>query len=532
MPEQAIPEQSIPKQSNPKQETTRRCAGRTTVLLLSVAALWCLYWFVHAWGYWEDDAYIHLEFARSVAAGKGFAFNGHVVAGDTAPLWVFLLAGMHTLIPNWLVAGKTLTVLGAGFGLSGAYAYARRLAGTMIPSSYVAEIFPAAVVLLIVANPYTSYWIFSGMEPLAASGLAFWAMLAATRARPTTASLLSASLLAGLAPLLRPEMIFFTALLALPLLGQWCRLTDAAGTRAKLGTLVAGLLLIAGPVVLWSLYSLHAFGHLLPNTNAAKRAGPDNSVVYHLISIYSAGLPLIVFGVVAGGGYLLLRFGGVWHSLRSAIDAAFTRSATAKSGFPLSGWIFILWPTIATFFYIANHTYVQTRYVLVTAPALTIVILLAVFTRSRRGGCVLYAVALIAALVVSGVIVRPFVRNKAINCAATHDLALYLRDRLPPNAPVAVYAIGEIAFVSQHPIIDTGGITRPGAIPYIGAPIESMLRWARSEGAQYFIGFQPEPDAVHIYSVDERFGTWTTQPSLFSTSQPMELWKLAPRPVR
>ena len=26
-------------------------------------------------GYWEDDAWIHLEFARSVSQGRGFAFN-------------------------------------------------------------------------------------------------------------------------------------------------------------------------------------------------------------------------------------------------------------------------------------------------------------------------------------------------------------------------------------------------------------------------------------------------------------------------
>src|ERR1700722_8939359 len=97
-------------------------------LLLACTALWCLYWFLHARGYWEDDAYIHLEFARSLAAGRGFSFNGHVVAGDTAPLWVFLLAGMHAFVPDWLAAGKALTVLGAVFGLAGIYAFARSLA--------------------------------------------------------------------------------------------------------------------------------------------------------------------------------------------------------------------------------------------------------------------------------------------------------------------------------------------------------------------------------------------------------------------
>ena len=48
-------------------------------LLLAATVLWCLYWFVHAWPYLEDDTYIHLEFARSFAAGHGFAFNGRAV---------------------------------------------------------------------------------------------------------------------------------------------------------------------------------------------------------------------------------------------------------------------------------------------------------------------------------------------------------------------------------------------------------------------------------------------------------------------
>ena len=72
-----------------------QAASRARYLLLLLSALWCVYWFIHAWHYWEDDAYIHLEFARNVAAGHGFAFNGRVVAGDTAPLWVLLLAGVH-----------------------------------------------------------------------------------------------------------------------------------------------------------------------------------------------------------------------------------------------------------------------------------------------------------------------------------------------------------------------------------------------------------------------------------------------------
>ena len=525
----------MPSESSPTDQG-RPAFRIESALLLAVALLWCIYWFVHAWHYWEDDAYIHLEFARSVASGQGFAFNGRVVAGDTAPLWVFLLAGMHALIPDWLVAGKVLTILGAVLGLSGAYAYARSLAASLIPRSPSAAIFPAAMVLLIAANPYSCYWMFSGMEPIAAAGLAFWAVLAATRDLPSTKTFLAACGLAGIAPLMRPEMIFLTALLIWPLIGQWYKLRGGRTSSGKLGAFAAGLALIASPLTLWSLYSLHAFGHVLPNTNAAKRAGPADSVVRHLVVIYSFALPVIVCGLLAGIAYLILRPTAVRHSIQNAFASAFgaahpIAASQISSTLSLAGWIFILWPSIATIFYIADHTYVQTRYVLVTAPGLTIVLITIALLASQRIGRVVYVAALVAAIAVSVITVRPFIRNKGINCDVTKDLAIFIHDHIPSDAPVALYGIGEIAFLSQHPIVDTGGITRPGAIPYLNEPPQFMVRWARSEGAQFMISNKPEPGAILVFSADQRFATWTFRTALYETSIPIQLWQLAPPSV-
>jgi hypothetical protein len=502
--------------------STNGASSLAKSLLLAVAVLWCVYWFVHAWHYWEDDAYIHLEFARSFAAGRGFAFNGHVVAGDTSPLWVMLLVAMHALIPDWLLAGKVLAVLGAIAGFSGTYGFARRLAQSLsLPG---AALFPAAMVLLVAVNPYTCYWLFSGMEAFAAAGLACFAVLAATRAAPSTRRSLTGCLLTGIAPLVRPEMTFLAVLLALPLLAQWSRLPKSP---AKPATFAAGAVLLCAPLVRWMLYSLHNFGHLLPNTNAAKRAAASDSVALHLAQIYSFGFPLIFCGLVAGVAVLLLRTASVRRSLSSAIASAFQPLQQSSRNFPLAAWLFIAWALINTTFYIANHTYVQTRYILVTAPGLTVVILAATFAASRRAGRIVYVLALLVAAASSILIVRPFLRNKAYNCQTDRDLALFLRNQLPPDAPVAVYSIGEIAFVSEHPIVDTGGITRPGAIPYQNAPGQ-LLRWAQSEGAQYYIGQQPQPDAVLIDSVDNKFIGWTLRSSAYDTTFPVQLWKLSP----
>ena len=494
------------------------------LLLLSAAALWCVCWFIHSWHYWEDDSYIHLEFARSLATGHGFAFNGRVVAGDTAPLWVFLLVAFHAILPKWLIAGKVLTVVGAIFGLSGIYAFARSLARDLLPSIPDNGLVPAALIVFILANPYTCYWIFSGMEPIAAAGLACFALLAATRPRPGTRNFLIACLLVGLAPLLRPEMLFLSALLAFPLISQARRLSSN-----DFAARIAGIILACTPVVLWSLYSLHVFGHLLPNTDAAKRAAPGHSVPLHLLTIYSFGLPLILAGFIVGIAYLVLRPASVRHSIRTALTSFFTGSRENSNSLPLAGWIFILWSAITTVFYIANHTYVQTRYILVTAPGLTIIILILALRASRRAGHIAYGAGFVAALVVTLFSAWPFVRNKGLNCEAADQIARYLHDHLPPDAPVAVYSIGEISFVSEHPIIDTGGITRPDAIPYLNAPA-AMLEWAHSQGAQYFIGDKPEPDAVLVYNGQQRFATWSIHPSRYNTAIPIQLWRLSSTP--
>jgi hypothetical protein len=522
----------MPSHTNSNHQPGAKRLRYANAVLLSLSFLWCVYWFVHAWHYWEDDAFIHLEFARSVANHRGFAFDGKIVSGDTAPLWVFLLIAAHELVPDWIVAGKLLSALGVLLGLTGAYALARRLSHSL-PGS---QLFPAALVLLIAVNPYFCYWSFSGMEPLAAAGVALWATLAATAERPSTQFFVAGCLLAGIAPLLRPEMIFLTAILAPLFLAQWAKLPGRADSIAKLASSAAGLILILGPVIAWSLYSFHAFGHLIPNTNAAKRAAASDSVLLRLLTAYALAFPVILCGALTGIASALFRPGPFRESIENAFASAFTlrlnrqqetRNSTHSS--PLAGWIFIVWSIVTTAFYIANHTYVQTRYILVTAPALTIVAMFFALAISRRIYRAVYAIALLAALAVSLVTVRPFLRNKGLDDQATQALALFIRDHIPPDAPIAVFGIGEVVFYSEHPIVDTGGITQPGAIPYLAQPQQAMLEWARTQGARYYISSQPiEPGSTLVFTAPSKYIGWTIHTSLYSQPTNVSLWQLPP----
>ena len=211
-------------------------------LFLAATAIITLFWFLAARGYWEDDAYIHLEFARSLAAGNGFAFNNHLVYGDTSPLWVWLLVAAHAVVPNWLAAGKLLTVVVAVAALTGFFFYSRSLVRRWWHPA-AADVFAATMLLTFVLSPYFGYWAFSGMEALAAAGLACWTCFLIAPRHLTWQRILLAALLAGFAPLLRPEMAFFTLLVGCVLLQRIRNMHASLTVRADV--FIAGLVLAA-----------------------------------------------------------------------------------------------------------------------------------------------------------------------------------------------------------------------------------------------------------------------------------------------
>ena len=499
-----------------------RTASRISQLLLAVTAAWTVLWFVHTLGYWEDDAYIHLEFARSLSRGEGFSFNGHVVYGDTSPLWVWLLAGMHALIPQWMAAGKTLTALAAVFSLGGVFAFARNLTRELgvVPS----RLFGAAMLLILVVNPYFGYWAFSGMEALAAMGLVCWGLVAVATDPLTTPGTPVRFLLgcacAGAAPLLRPEMGFFTVLLGLVLFVRWVNM--ALAFRPKLALFFTGFLLAAGPGVGWAVYAARTFGSVLPNTNAAKRAGPHDSVLRHLFQIYTFGFPLVLLGVL-----ILVA----WIAFGRRRPAGVSARAVASSLNP-GGWLLFLWTALNCVFYVSDHTYVQTRYIFVTAPILTVALL----AMARKLRPRLYLPAAVFGVVfgvgISLLATWPLIRNKVGVDRDYAELAAFLRT-LPPGDAVAHYSIGEAAFLSEHPIIDLGGITRPGVIPFLwDSTDDRRLWWAHEQGARYaVIDHSPEPGSALVWSREIPTTGWSLNPHYYRGTDRLEVWKLPPSPT-
>ena len=79
-------------------------------------------------GFPLDDSWIHLQFARNLAAGAGLSYNpGELVTGSTAPLWTALLAVLFVLPGSVVVWTKLLGIVLYLAGIDATWRLAREL---------------------------------------------------------------------------------------------------------------------------------------------------------------------------------------------------------------------------------------------------------------------------------------------------------------------------------------------------------------------------------------------------------------------
>ena len=108
-----------------------------------------------SWGYIEDDAFIHIEFAQNLAHGRGFTFDGRHVYGDSSPAWVLLLAAFLRAGMSFVYAAKAASVLG---WIACAVGVARLGSVLLAKPAY-----RAAWRLFVALNPFTLLWLYARM---------------------------------------------------------------------------------------------------------------------------------------------------------------------------------------------------------------------------------------------------------------------------------------------------------------------------------------------------------------------------------
>ena len=251
-----------------------------------------------AWSYrWvQEDAFINFRVIGNLLAGHGPVFNvGERVEVYSDPLWVFLLAVMHEVLPflslEWLSV-----LLGLGGTASGVVVGGRAMQ-RLGSRDHDGVIVPIGLLLFSVV---AGVWEFatSGLEMgmvFGWIGLSFWLLV---RIEQRRRSAVMSAFVMGLGPLIRPELLLMSAVFLVGL--AWVVASpgwQGASTIRRRWVLpfVAAVALPA----LYELWRMAYFAMFVSNSELAKSGGGSDlpqglAYFWNFVSTYMLWIPLLL----------------------------------------------------------------------------------------------------------------------------------------------------------------------------------------------------------------------------------------------
>ncbi|MGC9467692.1 MAG: hypothetical protein ACP5HS_03810 [Anaerolineae bacterium] len=428
--------------------------GPTTLLLaLSLVPLWTA-WNQHT--RLNDDTYITLTYAKNLAAGRGFVYN-HPPAtlGTTTPLLTLVLAGLGALFPHVdlsLIAVVFTTL--CWIGILWVFYLFRRTWNISDSQALI-------IALLLVSDGWIA---FLGME-----AYLFAFLLVLSFSLWHARFVFAAGLMTGLLFLTRGEGVLIYIILSWMLLYQ--ALVGARTRRGQswfsgMSRLSAGFAL---PVVTWSIYAYQTFGHVLPNTLAAKRAQGQDKELAFLHRLVSEWMPCW------GARFQIMGFSlkGLWWVL--LVLGVVVILIGRRRWLVFIGWTlaYILGYTVLRvspywWYQFPVHFVAQIMvawglgYLLKTISsfhswkhsALHTVLPLAV---AGAASCVMLIPAIKAPLRYDG----------DARAESYLGLSRWIRDNTDPQDSVAYAEIGYIGYYTPNRIVDLLGLVMPDVVPYV-----------------------------------------------------------------
>jgi len=420
-----------------------------------------------------DDSWIHLQFARNLAEGRGFVYNpGVPVSGSTAPLWTLVLGGVFAVFGSHPALVKGLGLLGA--------------VGTAWLAGRLAEIWTERRALGLLASVLTAlagpmaWGALSGMEVTLAALLVTAAFVLHAQGHPLPAA---AGL--GLGALARPETVVLLPLfwLAGPLSGR--------RALAWLGPAAVCL----GP---WVAFNLATIGSPLPATAAAKIEG---GLVGWLSGVRE---PLATMLLTRPG-----QFESEWARWLWRVDALLPvlllpglwwlgirwgRSALAPAS------ILLVHPVaMALLAPYRGPGFQEGRYSIHLLPLAIVVAVASIrilsplegrLTRRWRFATGLPLLAFAAGMLVA---LPPAATRYAwavqnIEAMQVH-LGHWVVEHIPPGARLALNDVGAIPYISRREVIDVMGLVTPAIIPFRREGEAGILRFLERACPDYLIVF-------------------------------------------
>jgi hypothetical protein len=439
-------------------------------------------------GFPLDDAWIHQDFARTLAQDGRFAFApNRSGAGSTSPLWVLLLTPAQ-LVPNaplwWVLLWADALGALALFGLAHATSELAALWLQGVDGRW--QSFGALVAGVgVIAEWHLTWAALSGMETILFILLSILLLLGFGRAwHPAWLGILGALLTDT-----RPEGVLLVGLVAVALVlgtGSEQRRRDAGQVSQHHRMRAVGLFLGTYALGVLPLLALNevAAGHLLPSTFYAKGtfyalgttelqrlAGYALGVLNFLVSspVVALGLP--------GALYLL------WHSRQSW-------GHSQRACWLATGWALAL---ISSYAIHLPVVYQNGRYLM---PVLPVLLALGVVGTLRYLSAasfrllplVLAVLALALGLISIGRGASIYAMNLRFINGYQVQTALWLRNHTQPGALVATHDIGAIGYFSQRPVIDLGGLTQPELVPLLSDQ-QALVAYLQQQQIDYVVMF-------------------------------------------
>lgn len=383
-----------------------------------------------------DDAYITLTYARNVAEGKGFVYNGGVpYLGTTTPGLSLTLAALKRLLPaydipvlaHWL--GTLMWVLSTVL----AYLIGRHLGGVRVGLILAALNATAGVYALYLRSEY----------PLLIA-LSLAGIYLAMRRRAG-----AAGVVLGLAFIVRNDAAVLVGLIFVALWWEQRRLP----WRFAIGF---GL-----TVLPWLLYAILTFGSPFPATLAVKRA-------HQAIGVWP---PLTI------GFTRWLETVDWWSQARLILTVLLSLAVLVYALRKGQIWtaVLVVWAGLYIAAYVILNVPFYAWYTAVPIVAFNLGagLALAVLWTRRTPQTVwrlLAVLCLTALLVVAAENLVVATRNLRIIRPKTQaylDTATWLREHTPADSTVGFIEIGWIGYYSQRQIIDLLGLSTPGVTPYL-----------------------------------------------------------------
>jgi hypothetical protein len=425
--------------------------------------------------YRTDDTFIFLRYARNLAQGHGLAFNpGEPVYGFTSVLWVILLAPAFALqIPPLAFAKGVACVL----------ALASLLGFRVWAGKRLSPLTAGAATVAFAANAWLVRWTAAAMETALVLAFVTWG--------------LARSAIEADDPRRRPiaALLFAVGVLARPELGLLLGLTLAADlVRGRVGRAAAGAGLAALVIAPWMLYAHATFGHVIPDTAAAKGrlslSGLDLDPLSDVAKAVAATSGLEAILVLAAGIVLI-----AWQE-------RIGRPRLIAHAVPL---VWLLGLPLA---YVLAGFDVLSRYVLPVIPVVVLYgFLVLEWAATRRGHFRRKAVVVLAALVVAqnvGLLARVVYPHTHRFSRGVEEclggLGRYCADHTPPGSWVAIADIGAFGYYADRPVLDLAGLVSPAMIPIVNqhpiAEIAAQLLYAPVARAEYLVDRDPRPERL------------------------------------